>query len=141
MLIGNAHAQLSLVQPEQLDSLQKVLPKKVMVFIHTDWCRYCQQMQQTTFKNTAVIAAINEGYYFIDFDAETKRNIKFHNQVYKYLPTGNNVGMHELAEHLGTIDGKVSYPTICLLNEQFEVIGQYNQFITAGDLLKILKAK
>ena len=141
MKIGNAHAQLCLVQPEQLDSLQKVQPKKVMVFIHTNWCRYCQQMQQTTFKNKAIIAAINEGYYFLDLDAESKRNIKFHNQVFKYKPTGNNVGTHQLAEHLGTVDGKVSYPTISLLNDQFEIIWQYNQFISAGDLLKILKAK
>lgn len=139
-LCVSAHAQLRAMQPEELDSLQKIQPRKVLFFIGTEWCKYCALMHNTTFKNDQVIATINERYYFVNFDAETKRNIKFHNKIFKFKPTGNNIGTHQLAEELGSVEGKVSYPTICLLNEQLEFIWQTNQFIAAKDLLRVLRA-
>jgi len=140
MLNASAYAQLRAVQPEELDSLQKIQSRKVLFFIGTEWCKYCALMHNTTFKNDQVIAALNDNYYFVNLDAETKRDIKFNNKVFKYKPFGNNVGTHELAEELGSVDGKVSYPTICLLNEQLEFIWQKNQFIGAKELLKVLRA-
>jgi len=131
-------AQLKAYQFEEIDSLQKVENRKVMIFIHTDWCKYCQRTKSTTFKNDSIIEQINKQFYFIDLNAEEKRNIVFNNHVFKYKPTGINTGINELAEQLGTIDSKVSYPTLCFLNADNEIIFQYPQYITHADLMAIL---
>ena len=124
---------------EQVDSLQKKQKRNVAVFIHTDWCKYCQTMQNTTFKNDSIIKVLNDKFYFIDLNAEEKRNVIFNNHTFKFKPTGANTGTHELADQLGTVNNKISYPTLCFLNADSEIIFQYNQFINSKDLQIILK--
>lgn len=124
---------------EQLDSLQKTEKRNVAVFIHTNWCKYCQTMQNTTLKNDSIIEQLNKKFYFINLNAEQKKDIVFNGRNFKYKPTGINTGIHELAEQLATIDNKVTYPTICFLNANNEIIFQYDQFINSTDLDIILK--
>ena len=138
MQAQNLFAQLKTIQFEQLDSLQKTEKRTVVVFIHTDWCKYCQAMKNTTFKNDSILNTLNTQFYFIDLNAEEKRNINFNNHTFKYKPTGTNTGINELAEHLATVDNKVAYPTLCFLNSRNEIIFHYNQFINSTDLQIIL---
>ena len=124
---------------EQVDSLQKKQKRNIVVFIHTDWCKYCQAMQNTTFKNDSIIYKLNNEFYFIELNAEEKSQITFANHIFKYKPTGTITGIHELAEQLATVDNKVVYPTLCFLNVDYEIVFQYNQFINSKDLQIILK--
>ena len=137
--IPQSFAQLNLVQFEQIDSLQNIEKRKVIVFIHTDWCKYCQVMKSKTFKNNDVVNLINEKFYFVDFNAEEKRKIVFNNTSFAFKPHGTKTGVHELAIELGTIDNQISYPVICILNEKNEIIFQHYSFLNAKDLMKILK--
>jgi len=134
----HSFAQLKGYKFEQMDSLQKVEKKPVIIFIHTDWCKYCQTMKNTTLKNDSIIKQINKQFYFIDLNAEEKKNIVFNNHLFQYKPTGTNTGINELAEQLGTVDSKFSYPTLCFLNSNNEIIFQYPQYINPTDLLAIL---
>ncbi|WP_231374035.1 thioredoxin family protein [Aureivirga marina] len=133
-----AFSQIKTTTFEQIDSIQKTNPRNIIVFIHTDWCKYCQSMKQTTFKNKKVAQKLNNHFWFIDFNAEEKRDIEFVGHTFKFKPTGRKTGIHELAEQLGTINGKIAYPTLCILNEKYEIIFQYNQFLSEEDLLKVL---
>ncbi len=131
-------AQLESYTFSEVDSLQKLSPKNVVIFIHTDWCKYCLAMKNSTFKDEKIIALLNEDFWFAKLMAESKEDIVFNGYTFKYKPTGSNTGIHELAEQLGTVDGKVSYPTLCILNPDYEIIFQYNQFIKSIDLETIL---
>lgn len=131
-------AQIKTVRFEQIDSLQKIEKRNVVVFIHTDWCKYCQIMQNTTFTNDSIIYKLNTQFYFIDLNAEQKENIVFNGRTFKYKPTGTNTGIHELAEQLATVDNQVAYPTLCFLNSNKEIIFQYYQFINSTDLSTLL---
>lgn len=131
--------QLKAVLFEDIAALQKTNPRPVVVFIHTDWCRYCQGMKNTTFKNDNIVKLLNENFYFLDLNAEEKRNIRFHQKTFKYKPTGNNTGVNELAEQLGSTNGKLSYPALCFLNADNEIIYQHHDFTDAKTLKKILE--
>ncbi|MDQ3395412.1 MAG: thioredoxin family protein [Bacteroidota bacterium] len=124
---------------EQLDSLQNRERRTVVIFIHTDWCKYCHAMQNISLKNMQNISTLNNYYYFVDLNAEEKKDIKFHGYTFQYKPRGRNTGIHELAEQLGSIDGKISYPTMCFLNPQNEIIYQHEGFVDPDTLLKILE--
>ncbi len=139
MLLPNlSFSQIKQYKFEQIDSLQKIQKKIVVVFIHTNWCRYCEAMKHTTFKNKHIKNTLNNNFYFIDFDAEEKRNIVFHSNIFQYKPTGDQTGIHELAEKLGSINGQVSFPGICFLNADNQIIYQHNEFLSAKDLEIIL---
>jgi len=131
--------QLKSITFEQIDSLQQIQKRKVVVFIHTDWCQFCQRMKSTTFSNQEIIQKLNSDFYFIDLDAEEKRDIKFNNQTFKYLPSGNNVGVHELALQLGTVSNQIVYPVLCVLNEKNEIIMQYSSYLNPKDFKLLLE--
>lgn len=69
--------QIASVQFEQLDSLQMVEKKPVVVFFHTSWCKYCDIMNTITLKNVEVIKLLQQNFYFVKFDIETKDDIFF----------------------------------------------------------------
>lgn len=124
---------------EAIDNLQQLQKRKIVVFIHTDWCQFCQRMKNTTFKNEEIIESLNSNFYFIDLNAEEKRDIVFSNQVFKYQPSGNNVGVHELALQLGTMNNQIVYPVLCVLNEKNEIIMQYSNYLNPKDFKLLLE--
>ncbi len=124
---------------EAIDSLQQIQKRNIIVFIHTDWCQFCQRMKSTTFKNQEIIQKLNSDFYFIDLNAEEKRDILFNNQVFKYQPSGNNVGINELAIQLGTINNQIVYPVLCVLNDKNEIILQYSNYLNATDFKLLLE--
>lgn len=132
-------SQMQTVQFEQLDSLQKTEKRPVVVFLHTSWCKYCGTMKNSTFKNNEVVKLLTENFYFISFDIEEKKDIFFHGYTFSYKPTGTNTGVHELAEQLGTINGAIAYPGICILNSAYEIIYQREGYVPAKELTEILK--
>lgn len=130
-------AQLRSYQFEQIDSLQKVEKRPVLIFIHTNWCKYCVMMKHTTFKDERVIQLLNQHYYFVDFNAEDKRSITFNGASFAYKPTGVNTGVHQLAIELGTLNGVLSYPTTCLLDADYQIVHQFNHYLKNADIINI----
>ena len=128
---------------EQLYGLQKAQSRFVVVFIHTDWCKYCQAMKNITFKDKEIVELLNQKFWFIDFNAEEKRGITLNGQTFKFRPTGINTGIHEFTEQFAILNDEVTYPSIYILNPNHEIIFQCNQFLSANDfkllLLNILK--
>ncbi|KFF19448.1 thioredoxin family protein [Flavobacterium hydatis] len=137
-ITSTGFAQLSFYSFEQIDSLQQIQKRKVIVFIHTDWCKYCQAMKNSTFKNETIITQLNNNFYFVDFNAEEKRTIHFNNQTFNYKPNGNSSGVNELAIQLGTVNNQITYPIVCVLNPENEIIFQDTSYRNAKDFEVIL---
>ncbi len=135
-----AGAQLNRYRFENIDSLQRVAPRPVFVFIHTDWCRYCAQMEATTLKERKVVEELNSKVYFVSLDAESKETISFYGATFKYRPTGNGTGSNELATMLGTLNGQMALPGICILNQKGEIAFQYGGALSAKELKRVLHA-
>ena len=138
-ITSTGFCQLKSRKFEAIDSLQQIQKRNIIVFIHTDWCQFCQRMKSTTFKNQEIIQKLNSDFYFIDLNAEEKRDISFNNQVFKYQPSGNNVGINELAIQLGTINNQIVYPVLCVLNDKNEIILQYSNYLNATDFKLLLE--
>ena len=138
-ITSTGFCQLKSRKFEAIDGLQQIQKRRIIVFIHTDWCQFCQRMKSTTFKNQEIIQKLNSDFYFIDLNAEEKRDISFNNQVFKYQPSGNNVGINELAIQLGTINNQIVYPVLCVLNDKNEIILQYSNYLNATDFKLLLE--
>lgn len=136
--VTSSYSQCKVYTFNKVDSLQKVNPKNVVVFIHTDWCKYCEKMKQITFNNDSIANLLNNNYYFISFDAEHKEPITFNNHTYSFKATGIKTGVHELALALGSKNKKISYPTTCILNQNLEIIFSYDQYLNSTQLIEIL---
>ncbi|MBP7184277.1 MAG: DUF255 domain-containing protein [Saprospiraceae bacterium] len=117
-------------------ALQKVKPKKVMVDIYTKWCGWCKKMDSSTFLQPNVVNYINTNFYAVKFDAESDKQIIFDNHLFQIMTEGNSK-VHELAYSL--LDGKMTYPSIVYLNENWNRILISPGFKDEGMILKELK--
>ena len=133
-------AQLKTWSFREVDSMIRISPKPVFVFIQTSWCSYCYLMKERTLKNDKIIALLNERFYFLSFDAEEKKDIIFRGHRFKFKPSGNNTGLNQLAADLGSINGRIAYPAICILNNRDEILLQKNGFLSPSQLLPLLTA-
>jgi thioredoxin-related protein len=109
--------------------------KPVFIDVYTDWCGWCKRMDATTFKNQQVQAALGDMYYAVKLDGEARRDITVQGKTYKYVAQGRR-GYHELAAAL--LQGKLSYPTMVLLDEDMNLIQPLPGYKKAQDLLPIL---
>ena len=87
-------------------------PKKIFVDVYTDWCGWCKKMDQTTFKDSAVIAMMSENFYAVKMNAEQKDSIVWKGIVWKWTPGGRS-GYNSLALEL--LDRQMSFPSFVLL--------------------------
>jgi thioredoxin-related protein len=123
----------------ELDSLQTRHPRPVAVFLHAPWCRYCNNMKQTTFRNTEVVRLLDQHFYFISFDGESKGSVRFGGHRFDYEPSGRSSGTHQLARALGSVDGQLMYPAFVILNAKNEIIFQHQAFLSGKELAAILE--
>lgn len=49
--------------------------KKVFLYFHADWCTYCGEMERKTFKDPAVIAALNRNFIPIRVDSDREKAV------------------------------------------------------------------
>jgi thioredoxin-related protein len=99
---------------EQVQEAQKKEPRKVVVDAYTDWCGWCKRMDATTFANPEIVKYVNQHFYAIKFNAETKEVIRFKGKEYKYVAQGMR-GYNELAAEI--MNGQMSYPTTIYFDE------------------------
>ena len=122
--------QYSINEIRQL-SAQK--PKKLVIDVYTDWCSWCKKMDKTTYQNEGVIQQINEDFYFVKLNAETRDSIFFDNKTFTYK---NQYKANELA--LALLNGQMSYPSTVFLDEKFALLTVVPGYLTPKDLSPIL---
>jgi thioredoxin-related protein len=123
---------------EEVETLHKKKPKPIVVFIYTDWCKICHGMKKTTFENTKVIKLLNNNFYFVKLNAESKKSITFLGKTFTYKPTGTNIGLHELANELANKKDRLAYPTTTILNSKFEIDLQLIGYRKSKKMITIL---
>ncbi len=114
-----AQAKVQWLTWEEALNRSKVEKRKFFVDVYTDWCGWCKKMDVSTFQNPDIAEYINKHYYPIKFNAEQREDINLKDKVYKFVRNGKR-GYHELAVEITY--GRLSYPTIVVLDENAEVI-------------------
>lgn len=122
---------------EQAVELNKTKPKKIMVDVYTDWCGWCKKMDKNTFAAPEVSKYLNEHFYAVKLNAEQREAIIFGRDTFTYMDSGNGRGVNTLAYAL--LDGKMGYPSIVYLDEQFRRIMISPGYKETPDLMRELK--
>lgn len=123
---------------ESIDTLIKRDVRNIAVLLTADWCHFCKNMEINTLADEEVIKQLNEAFYFVNFDGESKDPVRYQNQTFTFKPSSRSSGTHELAEALGTIDGELTYPTFVIVNPKNEIVFQHSGFLNKDELLAVL---
>src|SRR3982751_744736 len=87
---------LSFIKPEketvkwlsiaEMQVAYKKNPRPILVDVYTSWCGWCKVMDKETYSNNNVAAYINEKYYAVKFDAESREAVEWNGKKYEYNP-------------------------------------------------------
>jgi len=88
--------------------------KKVFLNFHADWCKFCQTMDRQTFRDAGIISYLNSNFISIKVNVEREKSIA---KKYNINPL----------------------PDSWFLSEKGEPIGNKPGFLSAADLIPILK--
>ncbi|MCB2195034.1 MAG: DUF255 domain-containing protein [Bacteroidetes bacterium] len=121
---------------EEALKLNKKEQRKIFIDVYTDWCGWCKKMEANTFTDPTIAKILNEEYYAVRFDAETKDTINFEGQQF-INEGGRSRSPHQLAVAL--LQGKMSYPSVAYLNENNQLLTAVPGYYTPDRLEPILR--
>lgn len=130
-----AQDRINWLSIEELEAAQAEEPRKVFIDLYTDWCGWCKRMDKTTFEHPGIAAYINENYYAVKLNAETRDTLHFLGSDFAYVANGRK-GYNELAVAL--TNGKLSYPTIVYMDENLKVIQPVPGYMDAKSFEQII---
>lgn len=124
---------ISLEQAEKLNANKKT-KKKIFVDVYTEWCGWCKRLDATTYKDPDVVKYVNDNFYAVKLDAETKDTVNFKGVKHAYDPARrtNTVASYFMPPSGG------GYPTLTYLDDEFKVVRIAPGYVSKDDLLKQL---
>lgn len=130
---ANKRKEIDWVTFEELAELQESSPRKVLISIYTQWCGWCKRMDKQIFSNEDLAKYVNEHFYAVRLDAESKNSIFFKGQSYQY---NKDYKVNELAAVL--LQGQMSYPSTIIMMEDMVNIESFPGFMELPTVEAIL---
>jgi thioredoxin-related protein len=99
-------------------------------------------MDENTFQDAGVVSVINESFTAVKFNAETTSPVTYNGKTYNFVKTGAR-GANQLALDLGSVGGKLGYPTLIILDEngnKLQAFPGFKDVETLGMILKFYKS-
>jgi thioredoxin-related protein len=117
----------------EAEKLSKDHPKKILVDVYTDWCGWCKKLDATTYKDPAIVKFMNENFYAVKLNAESRDQIVFQGQEYQFDPSKriNTVAAMFLNDQGG-------YPTTTFLDEKLQVISVIPGYLATPMMQNVL---
>lgn len=134
--VFSLNAQVEWTTVEEMGSLDYKKNEKLgFIDFSTSWCGWCKKLDKETFANDTVARILNKYYHAAKFDAESKDDVKWKNDIYKN-PDLTKRTIHSFTKHI--IIGKITFPTTVVLDRQMNVINVLPGFYPAKDFVKVL---
>ncbi len=115
----------------------KVNPKPVMIDVYTTWCGPCKMMSAETFNNPFISKYINEHFYAVKFDAETKDSVKFDKYIFVTSDNTNPKAPHQFATSI--LDNQLAFPSIVFLNNKLQRIDIIKGFMPPNEFDPVIQ--
>lgn len=111
-------------------------PRPIMVDVYTTWCGPCKMMSTQTFNNPEIAKYINDNFYAVKFDAESKDTVKFDKYIFVSTDASNPKAPHQFAASI--LDNQLAYPSIVFLNNQIQRLDVLKGFMPPKNFEPIL---
>jgi thioredoxin-related protein len=119
---------------DEVNVKMKSDPKPVIIDLYTDWCYWCKVMDKKTYTNSKVISYINQHFYAVKLNAETKDAVKWDNKNYVYN-SGNKVNDFALY----VTQGQLAFPNTVIFPEMQNPPAAIPGFMEPKEIEVILK--
>ena len=117
------------------EAAMKLVNKPLIIDLYTDWCGWCKVMDKKTYSDRKVVEYLEEKFYAVKLDAETREDIKWAGKTFRFNASykTNDIALYLTQGHLAfpttvIIPSDGSAPQAVpgyLTPKQFEIILKY----------------
>lgn len=101
---------------ETAQKLSDSIPRRIFIDFSTSWCGWCKKMDAETFQNPVIAKYMNEHYYCVKFDAESRDTIVFNGQTFYNRGAANSRSANDFA--ITVLHGQLSYPSYAIFDKE-----------------------
>jgi thioredoxin-related protein len=103
---GGEADKLPWMSLDEVAANMKKEKRPILIDLYTDWCGWCKVMDRKTYSNKNVSSYVQQKFYPVKIDAETRKNISWNGKTYTF---NSNYKTNDFAVYL--TNGQLSYPT------------------------------
>jgi thioredoxin-related protein len=119
---------------DEVNLKMKSEPRPIIMDIYTNWCYWCKVMDKKTYNNKEVVSYINQHFYAVKLNAETKQAVVWNNKSYSY-DEANKVNDFALF----ATQGQLAFPNTVIFPLKMEVPAAIPGFMEPKEIEVILK--
>lgn len=119
---------------EDATAKQKKEPRKIMLYMETDWCMTCRVMDSICFKNKIIADYINQKLYPVRLNATTTTPIVFKGQT--FVNEQKQHPFHQFAVTM--LNGKMQFPALIFMTDNQELITNIPGYYPAANIEPVL---
>jgi thioredoxin-related protein len=122
---------LTLAEAEQKMKSEK---KIILIDLYTDWCGWCKVMDKKTYANADVAKYLNEKFYPVKINAETKETLTWNGKPFQF---NAQAGVNNYALYL--TKGQLSFPSTVIIPRDGAAPQTIPGYIETKDMELVLK--
>lgn len=109
-------------------------PKPLIIDLYAKWCYWCKVMDKKTYNDQQVIDYINQNFYPVKLDAETKKTIQWRDKSFEF---NKEVNVNDFSLYL--TNGQLSFPTTVIYTSFSEAPATIPGFMSPEEIEPVLK--
>jgi len=108
--------------------------KPILIDLYTDWCGWCKVMDKNTYTNKELIKYVNEKFYAVKLNAETRETLSWYGKDFGY---DDHYKVNTYALYLTR--GQLAFPTTVIIPSDGSAPQAIPGYLKAPEMELILK--
>lgn len=132
--ISKPEIKINWLSVEEATALAADDPRPIVIDLYTDWCYWCKVMDKKTYTDDKVIRYINEHFYAVKMDAESRKDVEWQNKEFGYNPVRkvNDFSLY-------VTNGQLSFPSTVIFPSLKDGPAAIPGYMSPGEIEPILK--